>query len=215
MQKKVNAVRAFDPSSIEKPHGLTGFAWPAEFKDGAPWDLEIGCGVGWHPIKYAIDNPSRRLIAVEHTREKFESFQGRVFKHAQLKNLLPIHADAIRWVTHAIPAGSLDRIFLLYPNPEPKAANKRWLRMPFFQRLLETLAPGGTITLATNIESYFDEARVYGVEAWGLEIVGERRFNLATAPDEAPRTHFEKKYLERGETCFDVTFRKDRANLRP
>lgn len=208
-------VRAFDPTSIEQPHGLNGFAWPAAFKDGAPWDLEIGCGVGWHPIKYALDHPKRRLIAIEHTREKFESFQGRVFNHPEITNLLPVHADAVRWVTHAIPAGSVDRIFLLYPNPEPKAANKRWLRMPFFQRLLETLAPGGTITVATNIESYLEEAVKYGVEVWGLEVLEQRRFTKAEAPAGTPRTHFEKKYLERGEMCFDVTFRKDRATLRP
>ncbi|RYZ76552.1 MAG: SAM-dependent methyltransferase [Proteobacteria bacterium] len=208
-------IRAFDPSSIEQPHGLSGFAWPSTFKDGAPWDLEIGCGVGWHPIQYAKANKDRRLIAIEHTREKFEKFAGRVDRHPELSNILPVHADAMRWVTHAIPAESVDRVFLLYPNPEPKASNKRWLRMPFFQRLLEIMKPGATLTLATNIESYFQEALEYGQKAWGLELVETRSFKLEDELPGLPRTHFEKKYLVRGETCFDVTFRKARATLRP
>jgi tRNA (guanine-N7-)-methyltransferase len=208
-------VRAFDPIAIEQPHGLNGFAWPAAFKDGAPWDLEIGCGVGWHPIAYARANAGRRLVAIEHTREKFARFAGRYARHPELTNLLPVHADAVRWVTHAIPPESLERVFFLYPNPATKSVSKRWLRMPFFQKLLEAVKPGGTILLATNLESYFLEAVEYGEKAWGLEVLETRTFQKATAPAETPRTHFEKKYLDRGETCFDVTFRKARATLRP
>jgi tRNA G46 methylase TrmB len=200
------SVRAFDSESVSPPKGLSDFQWPASFTDGSPLDLEIGCGVGWHPIRYAQRNPQRRLIAIEHTREKFESFHGRYEKHA-LDNLLPIHADAIRWVTHAIKPESLDRAFLLYPNPEPGNPSKRWLRAPFFHRLLETMKPGATIQLATNIESYFKEALEYGTEYWKLKIV-EQRILTQPIPEDIPRTHFEKKYLERGETCFDVTFRK-------
>lgn len=207
-------VRAFNSSEIEMPPSLQNFQWPAAFREGAPLDLEIGCGVGWHPIQYAKANPDRRLIAIEHTREKFEKFQGRHERHPELTNLLPVHANALHWVTHGLAPETLDRVFILYPNPELKASNKRWFRMPFFERLLESVKVGGTVTLATNIEEYFNEALQYGQEVWDLEIIAQRRFTLDDLKGSSPRTHFEKKYLLRGEACFDVTFRKGRATNR-
>jgi tRNA (guanine-N7-)-methyltransferase len=201
MQKSAFTVRIFDRKAVSPPKHVT--PWPPAFNESAPIDLEIGCGVGFHPIQYALKNPERCLIAIEHTREKFLSFQRRAQNH-KLTNLHPVHADAIRYVTNVLKAESVDRIFLLYPNPEPQAANKRWFRMPFFHELLEKLKPGGTIELATNIQAYAEEAKLYATEFWHLECIGQ----LAIAASAEPRTHFEKKYLARGETCFDVTFLK-------
>lgn len=195
-------VRQFDESAITAPRALV------KPRAHEHLDLEIGCGVGWHPIQYAKENPGRHLVAIEQTREKFQSFARRAQKHA-LANLTPVHADAVRWVTHALTPQSLERIFILYPNPEPRASNRRWVRMPFFAKLLEALKPGGTLTLATNIEAYAQEAAEYALHFWQLETLGPQ-------PYAGPaRTHFEKKYLERGETCFNVTFRKPSASLRP
>jgi len=202
------SVRPFQPEQVAKPSVLEGFAFPRTFEDGSPIDLEIGCGVGWHPITYAKENSDRRLIAIEHTREKFESFKGRFEKNGKPANLLPVHADAVRWITHALTEESMSRIFLLYPNPEPNSPNKRWFRSPFFERLMWSLAPGGTITLATNIESYMEEAREYADKVWKLELKQTRTLNSVTKSAGLPRTHFEKKYLERGETCYDAVFVK-------
>ena len=197
------SVRPFDAASVAAPRQLTSI--PSSFLDGSPLDLEIGCGVGWHPIQYAKAHPDRRLIAIEHTREKFLSFERRANSHPDLApHLLPVHADAIRWVTHLIKPEILDRVLLLYPNPESKAANKRWFRMPFFHHLLKTVKTGGTIQLATNIASYADEAEMYAIHFWNLEL--QNRCEIKSSI--APRTHFEKKYLARGETCFDLTFVK-------
>ncbi len=187
-------VRPFQKHLVSAPHEFV------RAPSVSPLDLEIGCGVGWHPIAYAGAHPERALIAIEHTREKFEKFRHRAEQHA-LANLFPVHADAVRYVTHAIEPATLDRVFLLYPNPEPRAENKRWFRMPFFGELLTKLKSGGTIELATNIESYAEEAKVYG-NYWNLNLRSESH------PQHA-RTHFEKKYLERGETCFDLIFQKN------
>lgn len=212
------SVRPFHIESIAPPTELENFKWPHVWRESSalaqsPLDLEIGCGVGWHPITYATSHPERRLIAIEHTRAKFESFATRLRRHEPILNLLPIHADAIRWVTHAVAPSSLSRCLFLYPNPEPKAPNKRWFRSSFMQRLIETLKPGGEILLATNEEWYFDEALTYSKQFWGLEIVETRSFKQDNAPSETPRTHFEKKYLLRGETCFDLRVRKNEESV--
>jgi tRNA (guanine-N7-)-methyltransferase len=197
------SVRPFDACAVAAPRIQT--LLPPSFLDGSPIDLEIGCGVGWHPIQYAKAHPERRLIAIEHTREKFLRFERRARAHPDLAPcLFPVHADAIRWITHMISASSLDQVFILYPNPEPKAANKRWFRMPFFRQLLIALKPGAKIHLATNIASYALEAEDYASGVWNLKL--QSRNEITSSP--TPRTHFEKKYLARGETCFDLTFVK-------
>jgi tRNA (guanine-N7-)-methyltransferase len=176
--------------------------------EAGPIDLEIGAGQGLHAVRYAQANPSRTLIAVERTSFKFSRMKSRATRHSGLSNLIPVHADAVSLVTHCIPPASLDRVFLLYPNPYPKAkqANLRWCNSPFMAELMRKIRPGGEIYLATNLEWYAAESRDKLVAQWGLHLAGERR----VSPAEPPRTHFEKKYLERGESCFDLQFQLPR-----
>lgn len=168
-------------------------------------DLEIGCGVGLHPILWATEHPERHLIAIEHTKEKFEKFARRKERHPHLENLTPIHANAISWVSKNVPVESIETVFILYPNPNPKRKSQRWFWMPFMHRLVDCLRPGGRLILATNIESYAHEA-IQQASSFGLRLECQRELTRAAMP--RPRTHFERKYLERGETCYDLVFRK-------
>lgn len=176
-----------------------------------PLDVEIGCGVGLHPIRYAHSHPDRFLVAIEQTRTKYEKFAGRVANHEGLSNLLPVHADAIEWITHFVLEGSVDRYFFLYPNPNPKPKdeNKRWYAMPFMEKVLSTLKPGGTLAIATNEAFYARDAEAFLTRIWGMTLVERREIHQSRMPAGFPRTHFEKKYLERGQICFDLLLRKD------
>ncbi|NUM88458.1 MAG: SAM-dependent methyltransferase [Bdellovibrionales bacterium] len=167
-------------------------------------DLEIGCGVGLHPLRRAQEYPDRTLLAVERTREKFRKFQGRLARHPEIRNLIPIHGCGIAWAAHLLPPDSVEEIFLLYPNPYPKRSqcNLRWHRMPALALFREILKPGGRITLATNEEWYFREAMEWLTQRWSLQIVAAETVALP------PRTHFEKKYLARGEQCWNLVVSK-------
>lgn len=175
-----------------------------------PLDLEIGCGVGLHPVRRAQAFPERNLIAIEHTSEKYAKFESRLRGNDPLLNLFPVHANAVTWVDEYLPHLILDSVFFMYPNPNQKNKAKRWIRMPFMQRLLESVKVGGEISFATNIDWYADELREWGVGAWKLEIISDRKFTLQDLEktNQKARTHFEKKYLERGEFCFEIIFRK-------
>jgi tRNA G46 methylase TrmB len=193
----MSLVRPFQGEQIAAPRNLPDFRLP---EAGRPLDIEIGCGVGWHPIRYATENPERFLVAIEHTRTRFARFEGRLARHAPIANLHAVHADAVAWVTHFVPLGSVDRYFFLYPNPRPRP----WYSMPFFGRVVQTLKPGGSVLLATNELDYHREARAYFVRAWGLRIVSERKLSALDTPPPVARTHFEKKYLARGQECFEL-----------
>lgn len=178
---------------------------PVKFQTGLV-DLEIGAGQGLHAIQYCLSHPDRRLIALERTQTKFAAFRSRQAHHTGLENLLALRSDAEAFVSHFLPANSLERVFLLYPNPYPKAkhANLRWHRSPFMRFLHSRITSGGRLVLATNLLWYADEALDWLTDAGLFHLVQKRELK----PGTPPRTHFEKKYLERGETCFDLVFEK-------
>lgn len=200
-------MRRFRADKIPLP--ISAPLWdPTRLPAGMPLDVEVGCGVGFHPIRYARSNPDRFLIAIEHTHTRFEKFERRLAHHEKFENLLAVHADAVEWVTHSLSPESVDRYFFLYPNPWPKSGDekKRWYAMPFMEKVIETLKAGGTLRLATNERDYAEGAREFLKREWGLTLLEEQQLKGVGA--QSPRTHFEKKYLERGETCIDLLFQK-------
>jgi tRNA G46 methylase TrmB len=196
-------MRRFDPSLVPRPQISLDFK-KACFFDGI--DLEIGAGVGRFAIQRAHVEPSRAIIAIEKTVERYTKFATRVNNHRQLPNLFPIHGEAASVITHFIPEQTVDSIFILYPNPYPKLKhrNLRWHNRAFMGFLLQRLKAGGTITLATNIEDYYLEALQMMENIWHLDVIESQKISSS----EPPRTHFEKKYLERDEDCWNLVFRK-------
>lgn len=191
--------RAFQPDRIRHPRDFQPLL-PDYWQHPAIY-LEIGAGKGKHAVSFASDHPNKQLIAIERTAEKYYAMQ-KVASHAQLANLSTIHADAIAWVTHGVPAQSLSGVFILYPNPEPHNPNQRWLNMPCFEFLLSRLKPDAKLILASNIQSYIDEAENMAMSVWQLPVVKTQ------VPADSARTHFEAKYLARGETCWQLTIKK-------
>lgn len=196
-------MRAFDAASIPRIQGPVP-GWSEHFRS-RPVDLELGAGAGLHAIRYASQNPDRILIAIERT-SKADRMKARAVKHPHLTNLITIRADAIHWIAHYVPPKSIDRCFILYPNPYPKGrqANLRWHNMPFMGFLKTRLKPSALLITATNEAFYANEAKAVMTAQWGFEPYEDRTL----APHEPPRTHFEKKYLARGLRCRNLIFKK-------
>ena len=113
------ALRPFRPDRVPLPK------CDVDFPDaGMEVDLEIGCGVGFHPIQRALNEPARQLIAIEHTKTRFSKLQGRLEGHPHIQNVIPVFDDAVSWVTHRVPAQSIGNVFLLYPNPYPNPCSE-------------------------------------------------------------------------------------------
>ncbi|WP_353143626.1 SAM-dependent methyltransferase [Acinetobacter pragensis] len=187
-------IRQFQAQRMHAPRDFQAIA-------NQPVCVEIGAGKGKHALLFSGLNPEKQLIAVERTREKFLSMQKQHALEGQ-KNLQPVHADALPWVVHALFPAQVEQLFILYPNPEPHNSAQRWLNMPFFEFLLSRLAAGGSITLASNIPEYIDEAQQQLIDVWKLPFIKE------VIPADSARTHFEIKYLERGELCQQLIIAK-------
>lgn len=190
-------IRQFQAQRMHAPRDFQAIA-------NQPVCVEIGAGKGKHALLFSAQHPEKQLIAVERTREKFLSMQKQHGLEGQ-QNLQPVHADALPWVVHALFPAQVEQFFILYPNPEPHNPAQRWLNMPFFEFLLSRLKTGGQITLASNIPEYIAEAQQQLIEVWKLPFVKE-----VIASDSA-RTHFEIKYLERGELCQQLIITKPKG----
>ncbi len=203
MDNQVQVVRAFTPQpGVRVPLGTTR-PLPS-FKDSKV-DLELGSGTGMFALNYAKQHSDRHLIAIEQTVNKFNTF-NRAVEVYQPHNLTPVHADAALWVERYLPKHSIERLFILYPNPYPKKKhrNLRWHYMPAMHTILNVLQPNSSITFCTNLRWLVDEAAAQFNKGWGLEIVS---LEAVEQGSRAPLTRFEKKYLERGETCFELKLR--------
>jgi tRNA (guanine-N7-)-methyltransferase len=197
-------MRSFDPSKvphIEVNHDVS------QLWSRPNLDLEIGCGQGLHAIQYCLAHPDRTLIAIERTHEKFSKALSRFQRHNSPDNLMLLQADAVAFAVHYVPEQVLKRIFLLYPNPYPKRkqANQRWHNSSWMGFLLQRLRPNGELILATNLKWYAEEAKDRLTNQWGLSFDTERTIQ---GERQLGRTHFERKYLERGETCYEMIFRR-------
>ena len=194
-------MRRFDPKKIPLPKNFQDLDFPKNRKV----IFEVGCGVGLHPIKYAQEHPDHFVVAFERTSEKFEKFQRRLLNHPEIKNITAIQGDALLWAA-ALPWECVDLLFILYPNPYPKKSqeNLRFYAMPLFAALVNLLKVGGEIILATNESFYYQGAKEKLVENFGLKL----NEDTEVTPDQIARTHFEKKYLARGNKCWNLKFQK-------
>ncbi|QXR20864.1 SAM-dependent methyltransferase [Acinetobacter variabilis] len=190
----IMSIRQFQAQRMHAPRDFQSIS-------SEPVCVEIGAGKGKHALLFTQTNPNSKLIAIERTREKFLAMQKQHALEGQ-PNLQTVHADALPWIVHALYPAQVEQFFILYPNPEPHNPAQRWLNMPFFEFLLSRLKTGGTITLASNIPEYIDEAEQQVQNLWKLPFVKE------VISQDSARTHFEIKYLERGELCQQLIISK-------
>ncbi len=188
------SIRQFQAQRMHAPRDFQSIS-------SEPVCVEIGAGKGKHALLFTQTNPNSKLIAIERTREKFLVMQKQHALEGQ-PNLQTVHADALPWIVHALYPAQVEQFFILYPNPEPHNPAQRWLNMPFFEFLLSRLKTGGTITLASNIPEYIEEAEQQVQNLWKLPFVKE------VIGQDSARTHFEIKYLERGELCQQLIISK-------
>jgi tRNA (guanine-N7-)-methyltransferase len=119
--------------------------------------LEIGFGGGEHLAGQAERNPDVLLLGAE----PFINGLGSALRHiaeAALTNVR-VHAGDARELLSALPDESLARVFILFPDPWPKARHqKRRLVQPALARdLARVLRAGGTLRIATDWADYADQ----------------------------------------------------------
>lgn len=125
---------------------------------GAPVWLEIGFGAGEHLLAQAAAHPGIGLIGAEHYLNGLASCLSHL-ERSGLANVR-IHGGDARDLLDMLPAGGVARVFLLYPDPWPKArhAGRRFVNPQGMDLVARVMAPGACFHLATDIPDYAGHA---------------------------------------------------------
>lgn len=118
--------------------------------------LEIGFGKGEHMAALAAANPDIGFIGCE----PFQTGVVGALNHIDEKNLsnIRIHMGDALEVLERLPDASLGRVFLLHPDPWPKArhAKRRFMNPGPLDMVARKLRPGGEFRVATDHPIYME-----------------------------------------------------------
>lgn len=116
--------------------------------------LEIGFGGGEHLAAMARAEPGVGFFGVEPFLNGVAKLLAEI-EVGGLPNLRLLRGDG-RDVLSALPDASIDRIYLLYPDPWPKRRQRkrRIVDAAFLDAVARVLRPGGEFRFATDIDDY-------------------------------------------------------------
>ncbi len=199
---------------------LPRLAFPAE-RAGAPlaafapgpqqlW-LEVGFGGGEHALAQAASHPDAALIACEVFVNGICSLLSPlVAEGAEATGPLPgnlrLWTDDARILLRLLPDACLDRLFLLFPDPWPKArhAKRRFVHPAALPLLARVLKPGAEWRVASDDPTYQD---------WVTQVMADQALFAPAAPATVrpegwPGTRYEAKALRAGRAPLYWSFRR-------
>ncbi len=139
---------------------------------GNPLWLEIGFGGGEHLVHQASLNPQVQIIGCEPFINGVAMLLGKI-RDAGVSNVAVYPGD-VRDLFDVLPAATLDRVFLLYPDPWPKQrhAARRFMNPTYLEPLSAAMRSGAEIRVATDIDDYAVRS-LRQVPAHGFELVDQ------------------------------------------
>ncbi len=156
--------------------------------------LEIGFGGGEHLASQAMNNPDTFFVGCE----PFVNGVVSLLRHIRdnhIQNIAVFPCDARLLLDH-MPSHCLNEIFLLFPDPWPKArhAKRRFVQQETLAELERLLKPGGLFKTATDHPIY---------QSWVLEQMATQstfksiKTNIWERSFEStwPQTRYEQKAL--------------------
>jgi tRNA (guanine-N7-)-methyltransferase len=177
---------------------------------GRRW-LEVGAGGGEHALAQATANPDALLVACEVFLPGLCSLLSRLVPQggevdAPLPGNLRVWDDDARPLLRGLPDGALDRLFLLFPDPWPKArhAKRRFVHPATIGDIARVLAPGAEWRIASDDPTY---------QGWVVDVLRDQDLLSAGAPvsirpEGWPPTRYEAKALAAGRTPLYWTLRR-------
>ena len=168
---------------------------------GMPLWLEVGFGGGEHLVHMAARYPGTGLVGCEPFVNGIAMLLGKI-RAANVTNLI-LHPGDVRDLFEVLPAACLQKCFLNYPDPWPKARHhrRRFVTPHYLGGLHRVLAPGAEFRVATDIADYVRQA-LDEVPRAGFALIAQS----ATPWDDWHSTRYEQKALREGRAPHYLTF---------
>lgn len=165
---------------------------------GRPLEFEIGFGAGEHLAAQAAARPDHGFIGCEPFLNGVVGALGHI-RERRLENVRIHMGDALE-VLERLPDSSLDRLYLLHPDPWPKArhAKRRMMNHGPLDIIAAKLKSGCEFRLGTDDPTYC---------RWSMMIMNQRRDfvwqaksaqDFLVRPADWPETRYERKARRQG-----------------
>jgi tRNA (guanine-N7-)-methyltransferase len=157
--------------------------------------LEIGFGGGEHMAAQAAGRADILMLGAE----PFLNGVASALRHieaGQLANVRLWAGDA-RELMAALPAACLERLFLLFPDPWPKARHvkRRLIQPAFVAEAARLLKPGGRLRFASDWADYVDQALSFIGRSPSFRWLAESADDWRQPPADHVTTRYEQKRL--------------------
>lgn len=186
----------------------SGIPLPAQFPaDVRELWMEIGFGGGEHLAAQAQTHPDVGIIGCEPFINGVAKLLSQLDEN-QSDNVL-IHADDARDIFPDVPDGSLDRVFVLFPDPWPKAKHhkRRLIQNPLLDDMARMLKDGGEFRFASDHMGYVRWVLSFAVKHPDFEWLAQGPSDWRTPPKGWIETRYQQKGLA-GDTIVYLRFRR-------
>ncbi|TNE67124.1 MAG: tRNA (guanosine(46)-N7)-methyltransferase TrmB [Alphaproteobacteria bacterium] len=164
--------------------------------------LEIGFGKGEHLAWQAEAHPDVGLVGCE----PYLNGVAGLLTHIEEREIdnIRIYGDDARHVLWKLPDASVERVFLLHPDPWPKArhARRRFVNPSNLDDIARVMVDGGEFRVGTDHPIYREWTALQMSARTDFEWLAEGPEDWLTRPDDWPETRYEAKALEGRATYF-------------
>ena len=180
----------------------------ALFGDDRPLELEIGFGKGEHLAGQAQQRPDSGFIGCE---PFLDGVVGALMKiDADGIDNIRLHMGDALDVLERLPDASLERVYLLHPDPWPKArhAKRRFMNNGPIDRIAAKLKPGGEFRFGTDHPVYCRWAMMVMGRHAGFDWLAEAPRDFLERPADWPETRYESKARAKGHEVWYFRYRR-------
>lgn len=185
--------------------------WAGWFKKEQPMQLELGCGKGGFMAQLALQNSNINYLAVDIKSEVLAVARRNIVKlfgdnGRTVDNIALMSQDIERIDQMLSPGDRIERIYINFCNPWPKAKHKkRRLTYPKQLKLYKTfLVQGGEIRFKTDDAGLYCDSLSYFEEA-GFSVVFRTEDLHHSEVTENIETEHEKMFMEMGKPIYYCT----------
>lgn len=170
--------------------------------------LEIGFGGAEHLLWQAARNPLVTFIGCEPFEDGVVKALTRIDEE-KLGNIR-LHMGDARDVLRWLPEASIDRAFILFPDPWPKKKHRkrRLVNKSMLDMLARVMKPGAELRIGTDIGDYartmLQAFREVPAFEWQVRSPADWRIR----PDDWPETRYEQKAERDGRVRYYFRFKR-------